>query len=70
MAMPGLWTDDDSGHPWIAAQRRGPVPAAAPLPPPAAAVTEPEPGPGPKAVLFGAACAVAALAGAAIQVLR
>jgi hypothetical protein len=68
--MPSLWTDDDSGHPWIAAQRHGPVPAAAPRPTPTA--TEPAPGIalGAKAVLFSAACAVAAIAGAAIQVLR
>ena len=65
--MPSLWTDDTGGHPWIAAQHRGPVPAP---PPPPAAAGDDEPGHGPKAVLFAAACAVAAIAGAAIEVLR
>lgn len=65
--MPSLWTDDDAGHPWIAPQRPPGTAAAAARPQPA---PEAEPGLGPKAVLFGAACAVAAIAGAAVEVLR
>jgi hypothetical protein len=65
-AMPSLWTDDNGGHPWITTPR-APGPAA---PPPQQPAPEAQPGLGPKAVLFGAACAVAAIAGAAIEVLR
>jgi hypothetical protein len=64
--MPSLWTDDDAGHPWITTQR---APTGAPAPPPLPA-DEAEPGYGPPAVLFAAACAVAAIAGAALEVLR
>jgi hypothetical protein len=64
--MPSLWTDDPNGHAWIAGRRAaGPAPSAANPPEP-----DPAPDPGPKLVLFAAACAVAAVVGAAIEFLR
>jgi hypothetical protein len=63
--MPSLFSDDGAGHPWIAARRAaGPTLTAAPVP------DDELPDHKPRLVLFTAACAVAAIAGAAIEVLR